>query len=145
EKEKVVTALQAAGLASIFYKQKNYAKALEWINIYYGLEDAKVMPPLMLCIKLLEVLSLYGLGQLDLADTKATNLYKVYFRNKLNDEFYKLLGTVLRKLNHWHKNNKTDAIEISRLKTLFAKLKDNPNYVMYAQFVEPEEILDLVK
>jgi hypothetical protein len=142
-KERVVLALQVAGLVCCFYQSKNYTKALEWANVYYQLEDAKLVKPLMTCVRVLEALAYHGNRQYDMSDNRCINLYKSFIEQKMTGQFYKYLGAMLRKINHWDLNNALNRKEIEGLIADFESLKDQPDYSNdgHSEYYEPAEIL----
>ncbi|MDB5281745.1 MAG: hypothetical protein JWO06_820 [Bacteroidota bacterium] len=144
--QRVVNALQVSTLISCYYEQANYKKAFEWISIYYTLDDAKTLKPLMIAVRFLEVLTYYSTRQFDISDNKAGNLYKTLVEQKFTDAYYKALGVMLRKLNHWDSKAKGDKKEISVLIAAFTKLKESEDgpYIIYVEYFEPIEILEKI-
>lgn len=88
-----------------------FDKTLNWVNNYFTLETAKQTKVNYTVIRLLEVMAFYELGQLDIAMTKANNLYKSINEADTNDPFYKPFGQFLRKLAKWDFNNAKDIAE----------------------------------
>ncbi len=142
-KQRVITALQAAGLISCFYEAKKYDKAIDWVNQYYQLDDAKILKPLMTCVRVMEALIYNAKGQFDISDNRCTNLYKTLVEQKLPGDYYKYLSILLRKLNHWDTNNPVHRKEIETLKKSFVNLDaTGADTEGHAEFYQPVEILE---
>ena len=142
-REPGMAAAQVAMLISCFYYQGNYSRALEWVNIYYTLDDAKKVKVMMVCVRLLEVFIHHSNGQLDISDNKAVNLYKTFLEQEFKDPYYKHLGTLLRRLNRWNNDDKNDRKEMENLITTFDELKsaENRQYNILMIHFEPGDIL----
>ncbi len=143
-KEKIVKALQAAMLISCFFDEGNYDKVLEWAKVYYTLDDAKVLKPMMLATRMLEAIAFYYKKQFDISANLCMNIYKTMAEQKLNGEYFKQVGTMLRKLNNWDTKAAGDRKEMEDLIKALVKLEKerNDDYVVYSTFFSPDQILE---
>ena len=122
---------------------KNYAKVLDWSQLYYTLEDAKTLKPLMMCVRLLEALAYFADRQYDMSETRCINLYKTITEQKLADGFHKNLSVVLRKLNQWDKKKPEDRKEIDSIIAAFKKMNKEEEHfsTLYVYYFQMDEIL----
>ncbi|MDB5281828.1 MAG: hypothetical protein JWO06_903 [Bacteroidota bacterium] len=141
--EPTLNAIHSAMLISCFYHQKNYDKTLEWVGNYYALNRVKALKTFMICVRLYEVLGFYQKKQFDMSDNRAVNLYKTLLEQKFTADYYKYMGIMLRKLNHWDLKKADDRNEIKKLISSFEALKEqeDPFHILYRGYFQPEEIL----
>ncbi len=98
-----------------------------WIERYYQLPTAKVNKMVYHTVRLLEVIMYYNMGDLALADNKATNLYKALNETETNDPFFKELGKFLRKICKWNFRQEKDRQECDSLIATMEAQIDNIN------------------
>jgi hypothetical protein len=92
-----------------------YDKTLQWIERYFTLSTAKQIKVNYFIIRFVEVMTYYELGQLDMAMTKAGNLYKSINDSEMNDPFMKLLNVFMRSVTKWNFKEKKDILEAENL------------------------------
>ncbi|MFN8285772.1 MAG: hypothetical protein U0V74_03410 [Chitinophagales bacterium] len=102
-----------------------FDKTHYWIERYYKLPTAKANKMLYLTVRILEVFMYYNQGELALADTKATNLYKALMETEVNDPFFKEFGKLLRKLCKWNFKEEKDRKECDAIITAIEGQIDN--------------------
>ena len=143
-KEYIRKAANLSLFISCLYFSGDYAKTLEWINVFYALPEASFRKPLMIGIRMIEAFTFHRLRQFDLSKNKAMNLYKTIAEQHYADEYHKHISTVLRKLNTWNLKLDSDLAEIKELAANFALLgqHDDKQYLNYFSVLHPEAMLE---
>jgi hypothetical protein len=142
----LLSSLAVAFLIPCLFEIEKYSETVDWVQTYYSLPSAKMLKPLMLCIRFYECVGFHMMGNYDLSEVKSKNLVKTISEQGLNDDYYKLLSALLRRLNHWVIGDKRHQSEISEFQMKFEKLANEKNghYVLYTGLMEPDKILTQV-
>lgn len=129
---------------SCLYLSGDYAKTLEWINVFYALPEASFRKPLMIGVRMIEAFAFHRLRQFDLSKNKAMNLYKTIAEQHYTDDYHKHISTVLRKLNNWNLKLDSDLAEIKELAANFVslRLQNDEQYVNYFCVLYLEAMLE---
>ncbi len=97
-------------IATLVSGNKN-DRARYWIEKFYTLDAAKLVKLIYYNVRFLEVILFYNEGDLNIADTKAINFYKLLADSELEEPFFKDLGKFLRKLCKWNFKEEKDRKE----------------------------------
>ena len=142
-KKQLISSLSVGSLINCLFDAKKYNEAIDWVQIYYSLPSAKMMKPLVLSMRFYECVCFYLTGNYDLSEGKSKNLANTIIEQGLNDEFYKLIGMFLRRLNYWNIGDKKSRDEIEALRKKFEKLRNEKDaqYVMNSGIMQPDMML----
>jgi hypothetical protein len=142
-KKQLLSSLMVGTLINCLFDAKKYSEAIDWVQTYFSLPSAKIMKPLMLSIRFYECMCFYLTGNYDLSEGKSKNLANTMIEQEFNDEYYKLICTLLRRLNYWNIADKKSRDEIEALRKKFEKLRaeGDSHYVMFSGFLQPDLVL----
>ncbi len=114
----------------------NYQLAHHWLNQYYQHKHAKLSKMPYMAARLMEVILFYEQKQLDIAETKAVNLYKTIMEmpDDMQGEHQRIIGTLLRRLCHWSPGNTSDLKEVKSWLQDAAQLYNSKNVFFSSMF-----------
>lgn len=143
-----LASLQVSLLISLLIRNGQAAKAIDWLPVYFALDDAKLLKPLAFVTRLNEVFAFYFTGNIDIADTKANNLYKsMHEQEMLKSDYYINIGKLLRKLCKWNVREEKDRKELQALSKEFdIHVKEKSEYWgLYWSFFNTHHICRLIE
>ncbi len=87
-------------VSALFYAQKLQV-AKQWLNRFFMLDVVKQVKVIYYIFRIYEVIVLYDLGDLELSEQKANNLYKILLDSKTDSQFIIHLRVFLLRLHKW--------------------------------------------